>query len=186
MENFGAFLEAAGWVLGGILGLSIVMWAIIIDGFSRLHDCAQWMNSYAARQRWRAACRARSSPYARHREPYFWGERVRHSVAPHVRMSRVLVTILPLLGLLGTVIGMIQSFRVLAQAAQEGSLTTGIRRALLTTLAGLVTALSGVYTVYRLERKAERLAQEITTQVALIARSCVRKCEGKRKKDATS
>lgn len=177
MQNILSFLEAGGLIVGVIVALSIVMWGIMLDGFYRLHRCEQWIQTARAQKAWEDICLRLTSGYARYREQRAWGMRIRHSVAPHVRISRTLVTVLPLVGLLGTVAGMIHSFRSLASATQQGTLTDGIRRALLTTLAGLVTALSGVYTVYRLERKADRIANQVTTQIARIARCCAKKCQ---------
>ncbi|MDO4936690.1 MAG: MotA/TolQ/ExbB proton channel family protein, partial [Sutterellaceae bacterium] len=55
----------------------------------------------------------------------------------------------------------IESFHSLSQTADHEGLTAGISTALLTTLAGLVTALSGVYCVYRLQKKSERMTAQI-------------------------
>lgn len=84
--------------------------------------------------------------------------RVRRTAAAEAAWARVIVALLPLLGLLGTVTGMIESFETLSAAggSDPGGLTGGISAALLTTLAGLVTALPGVFAVHRLERRTDR------------------------------
>jgi biopolymer transport protein ExbB len=60
---------------------------------------------------------------------------------------RVLVRIAPLLGLLGTVYGMVETFDVLnvAGPTEPKALSRGISCALLTTQAGLLIALPGLY-----------------------------------------
>lgn len=65
-----------------------------------------------------------------------------------------LTTLAPLLGLLGTVTGMIQTFdAVAASAGHTGSrVAAGISQALITTQFGLVVALPGVFGLARLER----------------------------------
>ena len=81
------------------------------------------------------------------------------------------------IGLLGTVTGMIESFETLSAAggSDPGGLTGGISAALLTTLAGLVTALPGVFAVHRLERRTDRLADKVRARLRRFMRpSCCR------------
>lgn len=58
-----------------------------------------------------------------------------------------------ILGLLGTVDGMIVSFTQLDKMNVQQQLAGGISQALLTTLAGLVTSLSGLYLAHNLNRR---------------------------------
>ncbi|MGY0217016.1 MotA/TolQ/ExbB proton channel family protein [Endozoicomonadaceae bacterium StTr2] len=82
-----------------------------------------------------------------------------------VSWVRLLVKILPLLGLLGTVDGMITSFEHLGgNNGLQQQLADGISAAMLTTLAGLVTALSGLYLVYFLQRRAQRRVEGFRLQ----------------------
>jgi biopolymer transport protein ExbB/TolQ len=69
----------------------------------------------------------------------------------------------PLLGLLGTVIGMIQTFRVMmfASTSDPRALSSGISIALIATLVGLVVALPGVIGTSWLSRRAQTLVEEI-------------------------
>jgi biopolymer transport protein ExbB len=57
------------------------------------------------------------------------------------------VTIAPLLGLFGTIIGMIQAFNVLAVNGGPSKVTGGIADALISTGAGLLIAIIAVYFV---------------------------------------
>ena len=60
----------------------------------------------------------------------------------YLPVLRAIVTLAPLLGLLGTVIGMIQSFRVLTAAAgQPAAVTGGVAEALICTAFGLFAAI---------------------------------------------
>jgi biopolymer transport protein ExbB len=70
-------------------------------------------------------------------------------------LAKTLVVVCPLLGLLGTVLGMIQVFETMALLGnpQPGALSAGIARAVLTTMAGLVVALPAMYMVSRTERR---------------------------------
>ena len=72
---------------------------------------------------------------------------------------------------------MIESFETLSAAggSDPGGLTGGISAALLTTLAGLVTALPGVFAVHRLERRTDRLADNVRARLRRFMRpSCCR------------
>lgn len=71
------------------------------------------------------------------------GEKEVYKMEKRVSVLDMLVTISPLLGLLGTVTGIIKSFKVLATSPQildPGQLSAGIAEALITTAAGLIIA----------------------------------------------
>lgn len=73
-------------------------------------------------------------------------------------MIRVLVALCPLLGLLGTVLGMIAVFEVIAVSGNDDAqaMARGIYRATIPTMAGLVVALTGIYFIVRLGQLADR------------------------------
>lgn len=75
-----------------------------------------------------------------------------------LRALEVIATLSPLLGLLGTVLGMIEAFRELEQAGSQvdpSTLSGGIWQALLTTAAGLAVAIPVVMLHAWLERKVD-------------------------------
>lgn len=85
-----------------------------------------------------------------------------------LRVLELIAMISPLLGLLGTVTGMIQSFQELelAQGAANASvLAGGIWQALLTTAAGLVVAIPAAIGASLLSGRAEAGAQSIENAV---------------------
>ncbi|WP_456457165.1 MotA/TolQ/ExbB proton channel family protein [Thermovibrio sp.] len=70
----------------------------------------------------------------------------------------------PLLGLLGTVLGMVKIFGVLKGAGALGSpqeLSAGIAEALLTTIFGLIVAIPAVIFYNMFQRKIDKIAAEI-------------------------
>lgn len=71
-------------------------------------------------------------------------------------------SVLPLLGLLGTVTGMIALFDVMNvfSTGNTQGMATGISRALLPTIAGLVTALAGIYFCNDLEHRISIYQEE--------------------------
>ncbi|MCP5418039.1 MAG: MotA/TolQ/ExbB proton channel family protein [Chromatiaceae bacterium] len=77
----------------------------------------------------------------------------------HLRTLEVIATLSPLLGLLGTVLGMIEAFQQLENAGSQldpGLLSGGIWQALLTTALGLGVAIPVVLAHSWLERQVER------------------------------
>ncbi len=80
------------------------------------------------------------------------------------RPVRVLAAVAPLLGLLGTVIGMIETFAALTDRqlfAQSGGVAGGISMALLTTQLGLLVAIPGLFAGRLLDRREARLRGEL-------------------------
>lgn len=75
-----------------------------------------------------------------------------------IAMIQTLVALCPLLGLLGTVTGMITVFQVLAVSGSGNvrAMAGGVSQATVPTMAGMVGALSGVLLVTILTRRAAR------------------------------
>ncbi|GBR73645.1 MotA/TolQ/ExbB proton channel family protein [Acidiphilium acidophilum] len=71
------------------------------------------------------------------------------------------VTLAPLLGLFGTIIGMIQAFNVLSQHGGPAKVTGGIADALISTGAGLLIAIIAVYFVNYFNSIAQRITQQL-------------------------
>lgn len=85
-----------------------------------------------------------------------------------IRLLELIAMVSPLLGLLGTVMGMIQSFQALemAQGAANASiLAGGIWQALLTTAVGLLVAIPAAVGATLLSARAESAAQMIENSV---------------------
>ncbi|MBI1368388.1 MAG: hypothetical protein GC162_07005 [Planctomycetes bacterium] len=77
-----------------------------------------------------------------------------------LRVMKICVSVAPLLGLLGTVTGMLATFAALSSGSggekTMGLIAQGISEALITTETGLVIALPGLFFQYQLYRKHER------------------------------
>lgn len=85
-----------------------------------------------------------------------------------IRVLELIAMIAPLLGLLGTVLGMIQSFQSLEMAqgsANASVLAGGIWQALLTTAVGLLVAIPAAVGATLLSARAESAAQMIENSV---------------------
>ena len=75
----------------------------------------------------------------------------------------LLIAICPLMGLLGTVTGMISVFDVLAVTGTGNAraMAAGISKATLPTMAGLLIALTGLYFKTRFQRLAQQGQQKL-------------------------
>ena len=92
------------------------------------------------------------------------GERVTNQLRRYLRLFNGIATISPLLGLLGTVLGMIGAFNAIVQAGAMGRpelLAAGIGQALLTTAAGLSVAIPALIAYLFFGSRVDRLIIEI-------------------------
>ena len=80
-----------------------------------------------------------------------------------IESIKTMVALCPLLGLLGTVTGMIDVFNVLAVTGggDAKAMAGGVSRATIPTMAGMVAALSGVFANSYLERLALNETQHL-------------------------
>ena len=148
-------LLAGGWVMVAILALSILMWALILDRYLCLwrqrgalvrESIARWERGHSADQ------------IANHRLRVALREAFRERLGARISVIQVITAILPLLGLLGTVTGMIRTFDVMTAfgTGNVRGMADGISQALITTMAGLMTALAGMYFAGDLHERIER------------------------------
>jgi biopolymer transport protein ExbB len=104
------------------------------------------------------------------------GERVANQLRKYIRLFSAISQIAPLLGLLGTVLGMIESFNAISTAGAMGQrelLAAGIAQALLTTAAGMVVAipalLAYLYFISRIDyliTEIDHLGQQVVELIA--------------------
>jgi len=90
----------------------------------------------------------------------------------HARLSLIqtLIILCPLLGLLGTVTGMISVFEVIAVngTSDAQSMARGVYRATIPTMSGLVVALSGYYFSVRLKQIADTETSKLADKLMLL------------------
>ena len=91
----------------------------------------------------------------------FEGNRAVDALEKHLRGLSVIAQSAPLLGLLGTVIGMIEAFIRIEEVGGEVNVSTlagGIWEALLTTAFGLIVAIPALFAYHFFETKVDRYA----------------------------
>ncbi len=84
---------------------------------------------------------------------------------------KILATISPLLGLLGTVLGMINSFQLISTVNKPitpSLVSGGISQALLTTAIGLVLALSALVPFSLFQMRVKKLMQQFVQQLNIV------------------
>jgi biopolymer transport protein ExbB len=76
----------------------------------------------------------------------------------YTKMIIILASVAPLLGLLGTVGGMISTFAVISQfgTGNAKALASGISEALITTQTGLIVAVPGLFLANYLDRRVQQ------------------------------
>jgi biopolymer transport protein ExbB len=88
---------------------------------------------------------------------------INRSLTDHLSVIGVLAAIAPLLGLLGTVTGMIGTFDILSVfgTGNAKGMAGGISEALITTQTGLLVAIPGLYMKGFLDRRAKNLQHRV-------------------------
>jgi biopolymer transport protein ExbB len=155
IEAIRDFMELGGPVLRVIALTIFLMWVFIIE---RLLFFRTTMKTIAddVRQRWEDRSERRS--WHAHQIRVSMISEFQMTVNRSIPMIQTLVALCPLLGLLGTVTGMIKVFEVMAQSGSGNvrAMAAGVSQATVPTMAGMVGALSGVLLVTLLSRRASR------------------------------
>jgi biopolymer transport protein ExbB len=148
-----AFLETGGDVLLVIGAVTVVMWTLMLERFYFFYRI---FPSAAAdvQRKWEA--RSDHSSWNAHQIRRLLVSELRMQLEEGLPYVRVLVALCPLLGLLGTVTGMIEVFDVMAVAGSGNAkaMAGGVSKATIPTMAGMVAALSGLILSARLEQFA--------------------------------
>jgi biopolymer transport protein ExbB len=97
---------------------------------------------------------------------------LRSMLGRSLAMIGVLVSVAPLLGLLGTVLGMIETFQVISVygTGNANAMANGISVALITTETGLLIAVPGLLLSGLLLQQSSRLATQLEEDVTILAR----------------
>lgn len=159
------FFESGGSVLVTIFFVTLLMWTLILERYFYLRT----VHRRAVRQTievWRR--RADKTSWYAHQVRRALVSQVALDLERSIPFIGTLVALCPLLGLLGTVTGMIEVFDVMAVAGSGNprAMASGVSRATIPTMAGMMAAISGFIFSVQLERRskseAERVADKLT------------------------
>jgi biopolymer transport protein ExbB len=144
--SFDEFIAAGGFVLFCIFIAGLVMWTLILERYWYFRrvlpgQVAQMRAAWAARQDHRSWA-------SRHIRQAFIS-RANMQMSATLPVLRVMVPLCPLLGLVGTVAGMLEVFDAMAVRgyADARTMASGVSQAMTCTLAGLVVSMSGIFFV---------------------------------------
>ncbi|MEQ1440318.1 MotA/TolQ/ExbB proton channel family protein [Fontimonas sp. SYSU GA230001] len=157
-------MAAGGPVLPWIFGLATVLWTLILERY--WFFLRVWPRHRAqAQQAWMARPERRSWAARRIRETLISQQSA--AMAVTLPLIQVLIAMCPLMGLLGTVTGMIEVFDVMALKGTSDvrAMAAGVSRATIPTMAGMVIGLSGLLSINRFRKRvkveSERLGDEL-------------------------
>lgn len=147
------FLELGGDVLYAIMAVLFLMWTLILERiyyFYQVHPTEK----LAIVDAWEERADTTSWYAKRIREQLISQASI--ALKRNVGLIKALIAICPLLGLMGTVTGMISVFDVMtfSGSGNARAMAAGVSKATVPTMAGMVAALSGVYFGTWLEHKA--------------------------------
>ncbi|MBA3068009.1 MAG: MotA/TolQ/ExbB proton channel family protein [Hyphomonas sp.] len=155
-----AFLDRGGPVLLVIMATTFVMWALILERLFYFRFAHKQVAAEAIAE-WRSRSDRKSKLAHWVREKLV--SEVRAKAEQNVQLTKAMVALAPLLGLLGTVTGMVAVFDIMAitAGADAKAMSAGVSRATIPTMAGMVASLSGILFTSGMDRTVNRSVQRV-------------------------
>ena len=150
-----SFMNRGGPVLNVIAGLLLVKWSLVFERIWYLNTTHK-KNVKTTLANWNA--RSDTKSWSAHHIRNMMISKISLDVRNTMPIIEVLVTICPLLGLIGTVTGMITVFFTMAVSGggDAKSMAGGVSMATIPTMAGMVGAISGIFAYNYLKGKIDR------------------------------
>ena len=153
VDRFLRFLETGGIVLWAILVLASVLWTLLLERSYYLLVKSPGLTKRVVDQ-WKAR-RDTTSWYAKRIRLAMISE-FNEDMTKSLIVAKTLVALCPLLGILGTVTGMISVFDAMAtQGGNARSMAAGVSMATIPTMAGMIASLSGLLGATFIKRKVD-------------------------------
>ena len=150
-----AFLDQGGVLMYAIAFLTLWMWVLIFERIFYFKGKSLKSEIQASLTQWESRNERKSWNANQIRGSMI--SRMNESITTNLDMITALVALCPLMGLMGTVTGMIEVFGVLASTGggDVKSMASGVSKATIPTMAGMVSAISGVFASTYLARLAD-------------------------------
>lgn len=160
LEQISIFLSAGGPVLWLIFFVLLTLWFFIFERFYYFYKIYPEQKKHS-QQRWLKREDKISWLALKIREEEISKMKLKMSGSSYIIKTLVLIS--PLLGLMGTVTGMISIFDIISISGTGNPrlMAGGISLAVIPTMAGLVTALSGLYFASYFDKKLQKEKQVI-------------------------
>lgn len=160
-------MSAGGLVMWLLAALCVLFWTLVLERLWYTKcQFPQWAKE--RRTAWQQLCaEAGHGSRWQYAVRAAWLAQAREQLITPLSVTRTLVAMFPLLGLLGTVTGMVAVFEVLAVSGSGNprAMAGGVWQATLPTLAGMVLAIGGLFSLARLERNARRALGRLADQL---------------------
>jgi biopolymer transport protein ExbB len=166
LDNVTTFLYAGGPVLWAIIVVAAFIGFLITERYwfvlgvfpaQAKHLTSHWQQE-----------RAHNRKLARYQRTALLSQ-AQLQLRQSLPLLKVMVAICPLLGLLGTVTGMIEVFDVVTTlgTGNARAMASGISRATIPTMAGMVVALPGLYFCLALEQRVNRSVKQLSDRLKM-------------------
>ncbi|WP_290610891.1 MULTISPECIES: MotA/TolQ/ExbB proton channel family protein [unclassified Arsukibacterium] len=154
-ESVQDFIHTGGNVLYVVAVVLFVMWFLMLERYWYVSAIFPKIKKDII-TRWDA--RADTTSWYAHKIRDTWISEATNDLDQRMLLIKTLVAMCPLVGLLGTVTGMIAVFDIMATqgTGNPRTMAAGISMATIPTMAGMVAALSGLFFSSRLEVKVKR------------------------------
>ncbi|SJL83181.1 MotA/TolQ/ExbB proton channel family protein [Vibrio palustris] len=164
IDHIQRFLGMGGSVLVAIFVLTVVLWVLMLERWFYFATMAPRLRKQAL-ELWTARDDKKSWNAHAIRNELVSQQSVENRRG--LPVIKVLIALCPLLGLLGTVVGMIHVFDILAVVGTGSprAMASGISKATIPTLAGMVASLSGLFFSSRLDHLAKVTTQKLEDQL---------------------
>lgn len=166
MTELQEFLARGGPVLLAIMAATFVMWALILERLFYFRFAHKAVADQALAE-WRSRSDHKST-FAHWVKDKLVSE-VRQQAQANVSFTKAMVALAPLLGLLGTVTGMVTVFDNMAitDGADAKALSRGVSQATIPTMAGMVASISGILFTSGMDQKVQRLVQRVEDEMEI-------------------
>jgi biopolymer transport protein ExbB len=150
-----ALMGAGGQLVGWIFVAGITMWTLIFERMWFFRTRLPAMAAAAVAQ-WEQ--RPEHKSWAAHQIRKALISRLNGAMSANLPMLKVLVPLCPLLGLVGTVSGMLEVFDSMAilGSADARTMASGVSKAMNCTMTGLAVSVSGMYPVFQFQAAIRR------------------------------
>lgn len=161
------FLDRGGPVLLLIAIATFFMWTLILERMFYFHVAHRSVANGAVEE-WNARSDRKSTTAHWVRDRIV--SEVRQKAESNIVLAKAFVALAPLLGLLGTVTGMVTVFDIMAltDGADAQAMAGGVSRATIPTMAGMVVSISGIPFASGMMRKANRLVQAVDDDLEIV------------------